>query len=174
MTCLMGTDTGWYDGPDPIVRYSVPLYDQKNTNMCWAYCMAMYDSWKKGESLDNGEEDRLAASIAKRYNNHIYWDFGLPFWRQGLKAQVESIEDLAYVLQNNGPVYAAYQDENDYFGGHIVLVTGVNLITKKVYTNNPWNIQGEQTFELFLHGFLKSETETIDGYYLYGVYIAWP
>lgn len=53
----------------------------------------------------------------------------------------------------NGPFYARYYND-DLKQGHLVVLTGVDLYYGKVYTNNPWGIAGEQTFEEFKQGFV--------------------
>ena len=77
---------------------------------------------------------------------------GLPFFLQGEKASVNSIEDLYELLLINGPVYAAYEIPGT-LKGHIVLVTGVDIYRNRVYTNNPWHALGTQTYSDFLNGF---------------------
>ena len=37
------------------------------------------------------------------------------------------------------------------------MLTGIDLLNNKVYTNNPWGIKGEQSFEEFLNGFVEGE-----------------
>lgn len=36
----------------------------------------------------------------------------------------------------------------------MVVATGVDLETGIVYTNNPWGISGEQTFDEFMNGYV--------------------
>lgn len=51
----------------------------------------------------------------------------------------------------------------------MVIVTGVNLTKGTVYTNNPWGIVGEQTYDEFLQGFvgLPSKDHMPFGFFIY-------
>ena len=169
---LMATDSGWYDGPDPIVKYNVPLYNQKGYNLCWAVSMLMRESYFSGEVLSDEQVIEHAKGMAKKKNTPLFWNSGLLFFRQGIKAQMDSIEDLAYILEMNGPVYAAYQNSSNVYNGHIVLVVGVDTIRGIVYTNNPWNYSGVQSFPEFKKGFI-GPNGTEEGYSLRGIYIPW-
>ena len=60
------------------------------------------------------------------------------------------------MLLEYGPIYAYYKskpDENGNVRAHLVVVTGVDVINGLVYTNNPHNKMGVQTFYEFLNGF---------------------
>ena len=56
------------------------------------------------------------------------------------------------ILLNNGPVYGYYASSDS---AHLIIVTGVNVNKNRVYTNNPWGVKGEQTFEKFKKGVAK-------------------
>ena len=60
---------------------------------------------------------------------------------------VTNILQLYLILSINGPVYAYYSNGKTHH--HLVVVTGVDIDNNIVYTNNPWGIQGEQSFESF-------------------------
>lgn len=62
------------------------------------------------------------------------------------KENVNSIEDLYSIFDDNGPVYGYYSNPKQ---AHLVIITGVDLNTNKVYTNNPWGVRGVQSFEDF-------------------------
>ena len=81
---------------------------------------------------------------------------------------ISSIEDLYNTLQDNGPVYAYYPGTDS---SHLVVVTGVNLYSGIVYTNNPWGNCGEQTFEEFQNGYATKWYQFASGKCLYGVTI---
>ena len=55
-----------------------------------------------------------------------------------------------------GPIYGYYSGES---GAHLVVVTGVNIWTGTVYTNNPWGEYGEQTIKEFKQGFIGMPDE---------------
>ena len=65
---------------------------------------------------------------------------------------IRTIDDVCKALED-GPVYATYYND-DYDLGHMIVVTGADPSENIVYTNNPWGVAGEQTFEEFLTGFI--------------------
>ena len=71
--------------------------------------------------------------------------------RGGMPA--EGLLSLHYLLKD-GPIYAYYWNSKPKSGAHLVLITGVDVYKRTVYTNNPWGISGAQTYEEFLEGFL--------------------
>ena len=50
-----------------------------------------------------------------------------------------------------------------------MVVTGVN-VTRIVYTNNPWNVRGEQSFSAFQNGVARYPWQLDGGLYLSWVY----
>ena len=154
-----------------IVKYNVPLYDQGDYKLCWAFCAAMIESFKLRIVLSKEDATIVATSLAKRVNGFQDWNKGAMPPNAGTLCSVNSADDLYDILLKSGPVYALYQDTKT--GGdkseHMVVVTGVNLVTNTVYVNNPWNYSGEQKFEEFLTGFAWSDPTEID-YSLAGIY----
>ena len=66
-------------------------------------------------------------------------------------------------MLENGPIYACYL-ANAASGeqvGHLVVVTGVDIWNDRVYTNNPWGVQGYQKFEDF-----KNSPYGVSGLYM--------
>ncbi|MBR3137012.1 MAG: hypothetical protein IKG32_08385 [Clostridia bacterium] len=63
-------------------------------------------------------------------------------------------------------MYAYYSGESS---SHLVVITGVNVTKNIVYTNNPWGIKGEQSFDEFLHGF-ATDGPIFDSYELKRIY----
>lgn len=153
-----------------VVKYKVPLYAQKETNLCWAFSMVMRWSFDTGSILSSDEALNAAIRLGERYHPIIGWNHGLPFFMQGRRSAVQNIEDLYFLVKAHGPVYAAYRYRN-FFGGHIVLVTGVDLDRGYVYTNNPWGIRGAQTEAEFFSSFVNFSNEEEPGYWLSGIYI---
>ena len=151
------------------IIYSVPMYEQGQTSLCWAYCMVMRNSYDTGITLSAeeayAEAERLDRNYYPMFNRH-----GLPFFLQGKRAACRSIEDLYYILCTEGPVYAAYRYKNIY-GGHIVLVTGVDLDYGYIYTNNPWGEFGIQTEAEFFDSFVNKNHNEEPGYWFAGIYI---
>lgn len=59
-----------------------------------------------------------------------------------------------FFLLRQGPVYGYYWNGTPNSGAHLIVVTGINLLEGKIYTNNPWGYSGEQTYKEFLNGYL--------------------
>ncbi len=74
------------------------------------------------------------------------------------------------ILLNNGPIYAAYTIPWTTTG-HIVLVTGVDIGKDIVYTNNPWGVKGQQSFQEFCEGFASGSYYEDPRFSLYGIYV---
>ena len=150
------------------ITYDVPLYDQGKYRLCWAYCQLMIKSFYQGEELEPELAEDAAIEIAKKYHGDKDWNKGLSPSKIGKKAKIDSIIDLYWLLCNKGPLYAYYCNDNS---AHLVVVTGVNIKTGTVYTNNPWNVPGIQSYSDFLNGFVGLEGETVDGYDFAGIYV---
>ena len=137
----------------PTIKYDVPLYKQGNLSLCWAFCQTMIESYDSGTILTQKEAKARAIEIARSYHGSTkkrIWNQG--GWPSDLGDQVsvKDIETLYDTLKNNGPVYAYYSNNKT---AHLVVVTGVDLNSNVVYTNNPWGVRGVQSFEDFQHGF---------------------
>ena len=141
------------------VRYNVPLYEQEGP-YCWAYCYAMMVSYKYGKKLSKDEVDAwvqqivngLPFSVEKTgwFPGNIQL-FGFPTWRVG------TIENLYEMLVEFGPMYAFYNGSND---SHYVVITGVDVTNNIVFTNNPWDLYGAQSYEEFLNGYYTKDDST--------------
>lgn len=59
---------------------------------------------------------------------------------------INNIEELYVALCIGGPLYGSY---HSFKVAHMIVVTGVDLRRKRVYTNNPWGIKGQQSFLTF-------------------------
>ena len=133
----------------------MPLYDQGQTNSCWAYAQAMIEDYNNGVSRTQQEADERAKQIAVELNGEQNWDIG---GRPINKTQVEfnSINELHSLLREHGPLYVSYgfYKDGQRESGHAVVVTGVNIITNRVFTNNPWGKRGRQKYSLFLNNFV--------------------
>ena len=140
-----------------VIKHNVPLYDQGDHNLCWAYCQVMVESYNSGKNLSQKEADLRAKEIACEVNGSDNWDTGGWPTNLGREVGIDSIQALYDAVSQNGPVYAYYY--NNKTGkdsrAHLVLVTGVNLISGKVYTNNPWGVKGRQTYKSFQKGVAK-------------------
>ena len=137
------------------VKYDVPLYDQGQYNLCWAYCQVMIDDWYNGNESKETEAFQKAKNYAVEKHGESDWNYGAFPSNTGFKRNINNIEDLFYLVRGHGPVYAYYNNgkTGDDAKAHLVVVTGVDLNKDIVYTNNPWGVRGKQTFEEFQAGF---------------------
>ena len=138
---------------DTMVYYNVPLYYQDDTNLCWAFCQVMVDDYRAGYVDTNEGAMNKAKSIAISIYGEKDWDN--PGWPTNAGKHIlpiNSVYDLYRILCNNGPIYVSYYDST-LEEGHLVVATGVNLTKGIIYTNNPWMVPGEQTYEEFMLGF---------------------
>ena len=129
------------------IYYVVPLYNQGNTRLCWAYCQLMIESYQNGVVLSPKEAKAAAIELGKVKHGEKNWNN--PGWPSNLGSSytVNDIEDIFIALkQQNGPVYAYYEGKNV---SHLVVVTGVDVRNDVIYTNNSWGTHGEQTFSQF-------------------------
>ena len=133
----------------PKIKHDVPLYAQRQTDLCWAFCECMVVSYHLGISLNNDDATEWAVNIAKSKYGDDWNQSGTPATR-GKDIQVNSIYGL-YAALEDGPLYASYQGINrkGEESGHLVVVTGVDISKNIVYSNNPHGVRGEQTFQEF-------------------------
>ena len=139
------------------IKYDVPLYKQKDNPICWAVCQVMLEDYRSGTATTYAEAIDRAKEIAKLEHSGKDWKSGgFPKHVGGfLEQERYSIVGLHSLLKN-GPIYAHYAQEGTD-DAHLVLVTGVDLRTGTVYTNNPWGDRGVQTYDEFLNGFAGME-----------------
>lgn len=86
----------------------------------------------------------------------------------GSPISTKNISSIAFSLKIHGPLYARYKNINDSSDGHLVVITGIDLNSGRIYTNNPWGIYGDQTYDEFKSGFAGSENNS---YILDRIYI---
>ena len=138
------------------VCYDVPLYDQNGYKLCWAFCQVMIEDFWAGIIRSNDQATDRAIEISISINGSNWNVGGWPTNASNTFAELgkepPSIYDLYHALFKNGPFYAYYGGNG--FGAHLIVVKGVDLTRGVIYTNNPWGITGEQTYEEFLNGFL--------------------
>ena len=138
------------------VRYDVPLYNQGDQELCWAYSQVMVEDFQAGRTRTQESADSRAREIAiSRYGvnnwNRPGWPTNAPDLFGQENNNSPSLYEIGYYLTKRGPMYAYYHNNSS---GHLVVVTGVNISKGLIYTNNPWGIAGEQTYEEFLNGFV--------------------
>ena len=149
LNCLSVKDSGKRE----IIKYNVVNYSQEGPT-CWAYCQTMIEFFYMGQKENKDAAKNRAEEICKEvYGDTDYLRSGWPT-NLGDKTMVYSLEELFFVLSESGPMYAYYSSEE---GAHMVVVIGVNLLTRTVHVNNPWGVDGYQTFEEFLDGFYVKE-----------------
>jgi len=136
--------------PRGSVRYNVPLYAQGNHNLCWAYSQIMIESYNNGSSLTQSQADERVEELSRSINGED-WDVEGTPTNLGSKIKTDNIYSLYYYVATEGPLYCRYANNNN--DGHLVVVTGVDIWNKIVYTNNPHGISGSQSFEEFTTGF---------------------
>ena len=107
----------------------------------------MVESYRTGNKLTQSQADKRATDIAIAKHGFFYNQSDCPNNTGHKLAITDNIDFLFEVLSNTGPLYAFYSD--NIAVGHLVVVTGVDLNTGTVYTNNPLTGAGEQTFEEF-------------------------
>ena len=165
-----------------VVKYNVPLYDQGDYRLCWAFCQVMVEDYQSGNVRSQQEAVARARALAIAVNGERNAD-GKEIWNRGAwptncleynekgvpipVSGLDNIFELYLYIKNNGPVYAYYsfnaQNPKDS-RAHLVVVTGVNLFQCTVYTNNPHGIAREQTYVEFLNGYAGGVS---DGSYPY-------
>ena len=131
------------------ISTDVPLYAQGKSNLCWAFCQVMLDSYYSGNSLAPHEAAEQAVSIAKSVYPDYWNQAGLPLNAE--RVGIPTLEELSEL----GPCYAGYSDGTN---GHMVVVTKVDLETGLIYTNDPWDkgSRGVQTYDEFVNGLANS------------------
>lgn len=142
------------------VSYEVPIYNQGKTNLCWAYCQVMVeDYYAKIIRVPSGAFKRAKEIAIQRHGEDNWNKAGYP---DNMKeAKCFTLLGLFLSLRKHGPLYASYgnYENGERVGGHYVVITGVNLLKREVYTNNPWGYKGTQSFGEFLDGFYKGDPD---------------
>ena len=100
----------------------------------------------------------MSIPIAISVHGEEKWNNAGKPLNMGKRFQVNNIEQLFSILKLYVPVYAYYRNKRNSDDAHYIVVTGVDLKKGIVYTNNPWGVNGEQTFEVFMkHVAYKSQ-----------------
>ena len=165
----------WYNSYD-CIKYDVPLYDQNGYSLCWAFCQVMIEDYENDVNRSNFSATWRAISVAIEVHDTSI--FNISKWNQGewpqnlgdkiLKSEIENLQALYNLINDNGPIYAYYYDSKRV-AAHLVVVTGVDLESGIVYTNNPHGIAGEQTYDDFLNGYAgmsDDRNSILTSYYL--------
>ena len=118
----------------------------------------MIESYQNGTTLTKKQANARAAEIAQEYHGSMdkkVWNAAGNPTNMGDFIDIDNIVALYGILADNGPVYARYYNAGAATG-HLVVVTGVNLYSGVVYTNNPWGVRGKPN---------KREGSTMGGCY---------
>ena len=131
------------------VQHDVPLYNQGNLPLCWAYSQTMVESYQSGTTLTQEGADRRAREIAVSVYGEDNWRQA--GWPTNTGKRISSVNriSLAYELKK-GPLYGYYANDKD---AHLIVVTGIDVLSGTVFTNNPWGVSGQQSIEEFKNGF---------------------
>lgn len=151
-----------------VVRFNVPLYNQGELYLCWAYCQIMVEAFYKKKKWSQSEADTKAKALAIKVNGKANWNHGAWPTNLGKSVNINNIEELYVTLCIGGPLYGYYSSST---GAHLIVVTGVDLKKKVVYTNNPWGVKGTQTFNQFKKGVAKTFSQSGKGLVFDCVYL---
>lgn len=155
---------------DEVVIYDVPLYYQGKYNLCWDYTQQMVEDFTLGITHTDAEVDKLCKDRAVEEYGSSWNAGGLPTdesWDVIWDDEI-TIEKVFEKLVENGPLYLNY---NNYSMGHMVVLTGMDLSTGTMYTNNPWRVEGTQTYDQFLRMFATGNHSV--SYRLPLIYVSW-
>ena len=150
-----------------LILHDVPLYDQKKSSLCWAFCQIMVEDYFAGRKRTQTEAFQRAVEVAKSVYGDYDWDrVGYPLNRNVRYSVSEISFDFLVEKLKEGPLYGYYKDLNSPDRAHYVVITGVDVTNKLVFTNNPWGKYGVQTYSEFLRQFVGTK----NGYPLYSIY----
>lgn len=159
------------------VIYDVPLYNQGSSGICWSVSMQMVNDWMMGlehtqkEAFDLSYEraenilDEDVESGLWPYDVSNYADIESNIFSLAEQQRIDLIdldlavpdpENIYQLLVMYGPAYVTYgrydPDNHSIYNrnsGHIVVLTGIDLESDTLYTNNPWGIHGNQNWGEF-------------------------
>ena len=154
------------------IKYDVPLYSQGKLKLCWAYCQLMIEDYHTGTTRTRTEADARAKEIAMAFHIALGKGCGKPtvekqFWNAGATPENAGDGSLPkgllslYLMLENGPIYAYYWNGIPGSGAHMVVVTGVDVTSGLVYSNNPWGYSRAQTYSAFLNGVTGTYTDNM-------------
>ena len=113
------------------------------------------DGVEWSQTIANDRARQIASGVYGSNWNRAGWPTNCREYQADgvpVSADIDSIFKLFFALKIEGPIYAYYSRNNG--PAHLVVVTGVDLLNRIVYTNNPWGIGGPQNYNDFLQGFL--------------------
>jgi len=143
--------------------FSMPVFNQGGSNLCWAYSQAMMESFFANDNMTQAQASERASELAHQINppteeNPRNWDRGA--WptnspnviNQNVILQSANSFNTVARATRDMPVYAYFFDRGANYA-HLTVITGtasapghVNLVA----SNNPWGMQHLQTWDEFL------------------------
>ena len=163
---------------DSSISYDVPLYSQGTYNLCWDFSVQMVEDYMMGTVNPNDSESekqsRATEECINRAKEYLGSDWNSGFYPTDTfftmlfadEGEV-TLESLYTVLLQYGPGYLTYSQYSDgYLLGHSTVITGVDLSTGLVTSNNPWGVSGTQTLTEMLNVLYSDRYEVGDGWFL--------
>ena len=163
---------------DSSISYDVPLYKQGTYNLCWDFSVQMVEDYMMGTVNPNDSESekqsRATEECINRAKEYLGSDWNSGFYPTDTfftmlfadEGEV-TLESLYTVLLQYGPGYLTYSQYSDgYLLGHSTVITGVDLSTGLVTSNNPWGVSGTQTLTEMLNVLYSDRYEVGDGWFL--------
>ena len=163
---------------DSSISYDVPLYSQGTYNLCWDFSVQMVEDYMMGTVNPNDsqseKQSRATEECISRAKEYLGSDWNSGFYPTDTfftmlfadEGEV-TLESIYTVLLQYGPGYLTYSQYSDgYLLGHSTVITGVDLSTGLVTSNNPWGVSGTQTLEEMMNGFYASRYDAGEGWFL--------
>ena len=133
----------------------------------------MLDSYSNNQKLSQKKAKNKAIEIAKQAcgsDDKDKWNTGGWPSNTGQKisaSEITNINDLHQILEEYGPVYAYYSNDES---AHLIVIMGIDLYRGVVYTNNPWGVRGSQSFDDFLNSVANHWWKKKNTYKLKNIY----
>ena len=163
---------------DSSISYDVPLYSQGTYNLCWDFSVQMVEDYMMGTVNPNDsqseKQSRATEECISRAKEYLGSDWNSGFYPTDTfftmlfadEGEV-TLESIYTVLLQYGPGYLTYSQYSDgYLLGHSTVITGVDLSTGLVTSNNPWGVSGTQTLEEMMNGFYAGRYDAGEGWFL--------
>ena len=163
---------------DSSISYDVPLYSQGTYNLCWDFSVQMVEDYMMGTVNPNNsqseKQSRATEECISRAKEYLGSDWNSGFYPTDTfftmlfadEGEV-TLESIYTVLLQYGPGYLTYSQYSDgYLLGHSTVITGVDLSTGLVTSNNPWGVSGTQTLEEMLNVFYAGRYDAGEGWFL--------
>ena len=132
-------------GGSKVIKYPVPMYYQDDLQICWAFSQIMIVDFRNKTDKTQEEATDAAIDLAKSITDDNELRDNPNAWNRGsMPTNItgdwrnfgEDYEFLYSALKTCGPLYAIYADESMSFS-HITVITGINLTTGLVFSNDP-------------------------------------